>query len=253
VRLKMLAVIPAIVTTVGCMQAERLIKINGDGSGTIVDTVRLGDQARGMLAGMEQMDKSSPAEKKAKKDAKLKDAAAKMGPGASFVSSATTPDGGERITWAFTDITKLKIDRSASSGDVDSQSKPGDLLTFRFAKSPGGATLTVVNPKPDPGKAKPPSKPGDNAAQTAQLKMMLAGLKMTTAVEVNGTVVKSDSPYVAGPVVTLMSIDFDQIDDASFKKLDGLGDPSELDPKTLAGLKGVKMTSGDVAIEFKPR
>jgi hypothetical protein len=250
----MLAAVPVVLATIGCIQSERLIKINGDGSGTIVDTVKLGDQAKGMLAGMEQMDKTPAAEKKAKKDAKLKAAAAKMGTGVSFVSDVATPDGGEKITWAFTDVTKIKIDRTASSSDMDSDSKPGDLLTFRFAKTPGGALLTVVNPKPEPKPAKPAgAKPADNSAQMAQMKVMLAGLKMSTAVEVNGTLVKTDSPYVAGQVVTLMAIDFDQVDDASFKKLEAVSGPSELDAKTLAGVKGVKMAPGDVAIEFKPR
>jgi hypothetical protein len=255
-RLKTLAALPAILMTVGCLQSERLIKINGDGSGTIVDTVKLGDQAKGMLAGMAQMDKTPAADKKAKKDAKLRAAAAKMGPGVTLVSAEATPDGGERVTWAFTDISKIKIDQSASSSDMDSTSKPSEQLTFRFAKSPAGVVLTVVTPKRSPSSpnaAKPAPKPEEAAAQITQMKAMLAGLKLSTGVEVNGTLIKTDSPYVAGSVVTLMAVDFDQLDENSFKKMSSVSDPSELDAKALAGIKGVKMTTGDVNIEFKPK
>ena len=47
-RASRLLVIPALLATVGCMQGQRLIKVNADGSGTIVDTVKLGEQARSM-------------------------------------------------------------------------------------------------------------------------------------------------------------------------------------------------------------
>ena len=70
-RVSRLMLVPALMLAAGCMKGQRTIKVNADGSGTIVDTIKLGEQAKGMLASMESMDKATPAEKKAKKDTKL--------------------------------------------------------------------------------------------------------------------------------------------------------------------------------------
>jgi hypothetical protein len=256
--LKCLAFLPAALLTVGCMQSDRLIKINGDGSGTIVDTLKLGEQAKGMLAGLEQMDQTPAAQKKAKKEARLKAQGTQMG--TTFVSEQTTPDGAEKITWAFTDISKVKVEPFVSNPDMDSKpTSPGDLLGFRFAKGPNAVLTVVTPPRPSPAAAKPGAakpaakKPDENAAQKAQMKAMLAGLKVSLEVEVNGTLVKTDSPFVVGNVVTLMAMDFDQIDDAAMEKLDAMGDPTKMDPKVMEGVKGFRMITGDTAIEFKPR
>jgi hypothetical protein len=254
VRLNVFAALFAASMTAGCIQSDRLIKINGDGSGSVIDTVKLGEQAKGMIAGLEQMDKTPPAEKKAKKDAKLKEQAVKMG--VTFVSDVKSPDGTEKITWTFTDANKVKLDKVATTGDMgDTKGGSEDWIAFRFAKTPAGALLTVVSPKPVPPSPGPKKeqKPEEKTAQRAQMKALLAGLKMSMSVEVNGTIVKTDSPYVAGNVVTLMSLDFDQMDENGLDKLQAMDDPSKMDTKALAGVKGVKFNLGDVAIEFKPR
>jgi hypothetical protein len=253
-RIGRLLVVPAVLMTVGCMQGERIIKIKGDGSGTIVDTVKLGDQAKAMLGGMEQMDTTPADQKKAKKDAKLKAKAVAMGPGVTFVSVETMKDGSERVTWAFQDITKVKIGTTPEVSDNDAKSSD-EPLTFRFAKTGGHSVLTVVSPPKKPTKAAsgPPAKPEEMAKQIAQMKALMAGLKMTTAVDVQGTLVKTSSPYASGARVTLQEIDFDQFDEATLKKLAAAPTPQDMDPKMLAGLKGLKFAQGDVVIEFQPQ
>jgi hypothetical protein len=235
-----------------------------NGSGTIVDTVTLGEQARSMLEAMSEMDKSTPAEKKAKAEAKLKERATAMGPGVSLVSyQASVKGGAEKITYAFTDVNKIRIDSSPDPSENDSKSEAKQPLTFRLEKKGGSNVLTVMGagPKPHPKKdtASPDSKEAAEAAAKMQagamamMKTMMKGLRMTTLVEVGGKLVKTSSPYVQGSTVTLLDVDFDQLvaDEASFKKLNELGDPQSLDPAMLKGLKGIKVqTTPETTIEF---
>ena len=73
-------------------------------------------------------------------------------------------------------------------------------------------------------------------------------------IEVDGRLVKSSSPYVAGSRVTLLKIDFDEItaDEASFKRFASAGDdPKSMDASALKGIKGLQVSSEpEVVIEF---
>jgi hypothetical protein len=246
-RVSRLMLVPALLAAAGCMQGQRLIKINADGSGTVVDTIKMGEQARSMMASMEEMDKTPAAEKKAKKEAKLKEKATAMG--LTFVSTETGKDGTEKTTWSFKNVSQIKIDPTPTPSDADSSSKE-DPITFRFAKSGADSVLTVVFPKAKPATGpKEGPKPEEQTQAVAMMKGMLAGLKMSTAVEVNGKLVKTSSPWSAGSVVTLMEIDFDQMDEAGMKKLAASGKEAP-SPAALKGVKGLKVLDGEVSIEF---
>ncbi len=92
------------------------------------------------------------------------------------------------------------------------------------------------------------------------MKQMFKGLHMGMAVDVEGKVVKTNSPYVEGSKVTLMDIDFDPLlsDEKGFKALSAkmetaMGD----DRKTMEALKGIKglkiTTDPEISIEFAPK
>jgi hypothetical protein len=259
--------VPAALVAAGCIQGQRTIKVNADGSGTITDTVTLGEQAREMMSAMSEMDKSTPAEKKAKKDAKLKSLADAMGPGVTVAAfEPSVKDGPEKVTYAFKDISKLKIDITPDMTEGDSKQEAKEPLTFRFEKKGGNSVVTVLGAGPKPGEKKaekPADEGGKEGAEAAakmqaqamvMMKTMMKGLKMTTVVEVNGKIVKTNAAHVEGPRVTLLDMDFDQIaaDEANFKKFSAAGDdPKTMDPKMLEGLKGIKVqTVPEVSIEF---
>ncbi len=261
-RLIPVACLPLLLVTAGCLQGERLIKVNADGTGTIVDTITLGEQARGMIDALSGMDQSTPAQRKAKTEAKLAARAAAMGPGVKLVSYHSVKDGPEKTVYAFNDIRKLKIDAKPDPADNDSKSESKEALSFRLEKKGGNSVLTIVGAGPKPG-AKPEAKEQSKEAAEAAAKMqagamammktMLKGLRMTTLVEVGGRLVSTSSPWVQGSTVTLMDIDFDALvaDEASMKKLNALGDPQTLDPSELKGLKGIKVqTTPETTIEF---
>jgi hypothetical protein len=91
----------------GCIQGQRAIKVNADGSGTVVDTTKL----IGMAAAMKDMGNSSSAQAKVNREAALKKKATAQG--LTFVSVATDADGVEKVTYKFADITKTQLNRSA--------------------------------------------------------------------------------------------------------------------------------------------
>jgi hypothetical protein len=246
-RIGSLAIVPVVLATVGCFQGQRTFKVNADGSGTIVDTVKLGEQAKGMLEGMAQMDQSSPAEKKAKKKAKYDAAAAAMGTGVTFVSAVPSKDGGVVTTWAFQDIKTLRA-VAMPSPDADSTSKD-EPLTFKLTKNAAGnSVLTIVSaPKKAPETAAPKKSPEDITKEIAMMKGMLGGLKIKSVVEVNG-LVKTSSPNAAGSVVTLMAVDFDALDAATLQKMASMPGPPT--PEQMRGLKGVTVSPDEVTIEF---
>jgi hypothetical protein len=251
---RLMMVAPVVLLSVGCFQGQRTFKVNADGSGTIVDTTKLGEQAKGMLAGMEEMDKSSPAEKAAKKKAKLAEKAAAMGEGVTYVSTVSGKDG-DVVTYAFKDITKVRA--SSMPSPDDSATSKDEPLTFRFTKSAAGnSVLTVVSPKEKPAdpaakaEAKPKKKPEEIQQEITMMKGMMAGLKIKSVVEVNGKIVKTSSAYAVGPAVTLMEMDFDALDMAALQKLSEGGPGGPPTPAMMKGIKGIKVSDPEVTIEF---
>jgi hypothetical protein len=248
---------PAVLVATGCLEGQRVIKVGADGSGTIVDATRLGAQARSMLAAFEQMDQSSPAEKKAKREAKCQERAAAMGEGVGFVSLEASADGYDRVTYRFAEVGKLKIGMTPDPPSSDT--KPGEgkeePLTFRWTRQGGSAVLTVVYPPRKKDAEKKVPTPEEIQQGMTMMRGMLAGLKMKTVVEVAGDIVKTTSPHVQGRTVTLLEMDFDQLtaDEAAFRKFVALSDdPGSFDPKDVQGLKGIKVpASPEVTIEFR--
>lgn len=241
----------------GCIQGQRTIKVNADGSGTVVDTTKL----IGMAAAMSEMGESSSAQAKVNREAELKKKATAQG--ITFVSIEKTADGAEKVTYSFKDITKATLNRSAEmpneKKDKDAAVSKDDLLTFRLARAGDKSTLTVVVPKDQPSEKKAAAKKDEKAPSAeekqqgmAMMKGMLAGLKVSTVVEVAGRIVKTTAPYPPqGSTVTLMEMDFDQMGEDGLTKLmdmdDSSGPPT---PEQLKGLKGVKFTEGEIVIEF---
>jgi hypothetical protein len=239
----------------GCFQGQRVITVNADGSGTIVDTLTFGEQLKAMMAAAADKDKGTEKEKAA---------AAAMGPGVTFVSQEKNPDGsGFKTSYAFKDISKIKVeispgpDSGESKGEQKDKSEP---LNFRFARQGGKSVLTVVQPQPKKtdAQAKPPEGMQEMAmSMWTMMKGMMKGLKLKTVLEVNGKIAKATSPYVQGSSVTLLEMDFDQItaDDANFKKFTQAGDdPSTMNPKALQGIKGMKINPDqEVVVEFTPK
>jgi hypothetical protein len=251
-RFRSLALVPAAVLAAGgCIQGERLIKVNADGSGTVEDTMNYTAEAKEMKASFEAMDQTPAADKAKKKKEKLGALATGMGEGVSLVSADSTKDGGEKTVYSFKDINKVNLGCFPSSSD-ETPGKKSDDYTFKLAKQGGRSVLTVSEP-PSTATAKKPEKTPtkeEQAQAETMMKKMMAGAKVACRVVVNGTISKTNSAYQAGSTVTLMEIDFDQLaaDPGSLAKLASFQDKPS--PKDLAGVKGLKAATSDVVVEF---
>lgn len=242
----------------GCIQGQRAIKVNADGSGTVVDTTKL----IGMAAAMKDMGNSSNAQAKVNREVELKKRATAQG--LTFVSVENATDGSEKVTYSFKDVTKTTINRAVDfpnekKDEGDAAAKKEEALAFRLARAGDKATLTVVVPKDKADasakkgeKTEKKSNPEEEKQAMAMMKGMLAGLKLGTVVEVNGKIVKTTAPYPpVGSVVTLMEMDFDAMGEDGLARMAALQDqPNPPTPEQLKGLKGVKFTEGEIVIEF---
>ncbi|MBI3855549.1 MAG: hypothetical protein HY293_07635 [Planctomycetes bacterium] len=219
----------------GCFTDETVMKVNADGSGTLVVTTQMKTTSIQKMKEMAKAfggDNAKEPEFFSEKDAKEK--AAKLGEGVEFVSCEPVKgkdSEGQKVTYSFKDITKLKLNEMSDppggggAGGFKAQAKKSDPITFKFAKlANGNSLITVVNPSKEP-KAAPapetPAPPGDvPEEQLGMMKEMMGGLKVSIRIDV-GKLVKTNSPHASGSSVTLIEMDFDKIiaDLPKFKKL----------------------------------
>ncbi len=282
------AAVLAAASLTGCITFLTDIKLRGDGSGTMVQTMTMNpEQMKEMMEGIakqmgattkepKEESKKEPPKKEEKGPFKvddLKGKAVDMGEGVTFVSAEeidTKTAVGVRVTYAFKDINKLAMNPkpAAALGAAGAGASSEDALKFRFSRLPNGnALLKVILPPPKPKSAQeeppsppPPVSPEASAEQMAMMKQMFKGLHMGVAVDVEGKVVKTNSPYVDGSKVTLMDIDFDPLL-SDVEGLKGLNEKIEAakgdDLKTLEAMKGIKglkiTTEPEISVEFSSK
>ena len=85
------------------------------------------------------------------------------------------------------------------------------------------------------------------------MKKLFDGLKVAIDVDVLGTIVKTNSPYVQGSNVTLLEMDFSQLL-ANDQLLAQIGEPGSIEEakQMLKNVKGFKVNlDREVTIEFK--
>jgi hypothetical protein len=261
----------------GCIQSSTLIKLKPDGSGTIEQTLTMNADAVAQFSALGAMSDDKNKDKKPGgidnlfSEADARAAVSKMGEGVTFVSSQKidTPERkGMKAIYAFTDVRKLSVSEMTMPAGADSGASgaagaaPKDPpVTFTFKQLPGGnALLTILQPGVDKAMTNPQAKPDTAAdpkmgAQGLEMaKAFMKGLKIDVAIQVP-RVVKTNSAYVDGGTVTILSMDFDKV----------LADPSAIEKlnkaKTLADskallkdVKGIKVNlEPQVTIEFAGR
>lgn len=264
-----LALVAALaVATSGCITALTTIKLRPDGSGTIDQVLSMNAAAAAQLAEMAKGfggdGKAAAAEPEFFTEKEMKEAAAKFGEGVTFVSSKpikTADRVGRIATYQFADISRLKIEQKPQTGDMPGASGDGakeDVL-FRFARRPAGTSqLTVVFPEAKFDEARKNAAGGNGGkkvdpGQLEMMKKLFDGLKIAIDVEVLGTIVKTNSPFVQGSKVTLLEMDFSELI-ANDKLLSQVGEPKSIEEakRLLKDVKGFKVNlDREVTIEFK--
>jgi hypothetical protein len=258
-----------------CFAVDMLVKVKGDGSGTVEKTVTVNPMMLGELAQAKGGTVKDPSKMTDQEllagpfdPAELKKEAARMGEGVTLVSATPVREKdrlGVHAVFAFKDINVIKLNQKpmADAGGA-AKSSPSDDLRFNLTKQGGHSVLKVMS-KGLELKSSGPKPVGTPAAGMDQMakgmlemmKPMLKGLRVTIGIEVDGTLLKADSPYVAGNRVTYLDLDFGALL-ADEKALQALGDqmdaPLEQQKAALAKVKGMKVhLEPEMVIEFQPR
>jgi hypothetical protein len=262
----------------GCITSTTVIHVNADGTGTIESRATMPSaalaQLRQMASGLSSRPDQAPFDPFATD--RWQAAAAKMGEGVTLISAdrIATPDvEGVKAVYAFQDISKVVLNQrpdvgEAVSGRVGGLSVGGggpEDVSFRLIHQPGGnAVLTVIFPAPagsapySGGAAGGAPTDGMKSASPQNLlilQQLLKGLKISIAVEPNGRLVRTTSPFVDGEKVTLLELDFDALaaDPARLLAMQNVTSVEQA-KQTLRDVPGIKVNQErEVTIEFVPR
>ena len=281
-KLQYYAALASLALLTGCFQSDTLVTVQPDGSGTVTESFVLGkaalDQMKQMTASFAAGFPGAGITNAAKPfdvmdEQKLRAEAGKMGEGVTFVSAKRlTNDSGEgyNVTYAFKDISKLKLNQNKSGnlpqgpqGQSAANGNPAakdEFITFDFKKG-SVAELTIHTPAKSTGAAiepkeqKEPSAPDNDAMALQMMGPMLKDMRVTLDVQVAGNIEKTDAEYVDGPKVTLMAMDFNHLlaDPAKTKALaDAQPKGLEDTKKLMHSIPGMKAELKDtVRISFK--
>ncbi len=236
----------------GCLEMDTVLLVRPDGSGTLTETMLMGQMASQMMAGMGGHDGAPPADplKQAITKEKLAKKAAKLGAGVTVKSArvVTKEDGrrGTEIVYAFTDLNKFKLpmmqdmDKGPGKGPGGPGGAPGQpkkekkqefaKLTFVKATALTPAKLTIVMPKPKVGekgdKPPKPKQPKMDPQAKGMMKMMFAGMRIRLAVKIDGKIIKTNAthPSADGKGLTLVDFNFGKLiqDDEAFDKMEAM-------------------------------
>ncbi len=280
----------------GCFQSDTLVMVQPDGSGTVTESFVVGKAALeqlkqvavGLTASIQRGGATNAAAPfEVMNEKKLRADAGKMGEGVTFVSAKKlVNDFGEgyTVTYAFKDISKLKLNQNRAGNlpegprgdsDADNHPAPGspepdldrlvheaEYITFDFKKG-SVAELTIhtpaksagAAPTPAPKEVKASAAPDADAMQQMMLGTMLKDMRTTLAVQVGGKIEKTDAEHVDGAKVTLMAMDFNQLlADSAKTKAFVQAQPESLEDakKLMRSIPGVKAELKDtVKITFK--
>jgi hypothetical protein len=245
----------------GCFQMTTIMKLKGDGSGTIEHRMLFTKQALAQLkqfaalgGGRQAIDPTS--------EQQAQEMAAALGPGVTYVSSqpvSTAVGEGRDATYAFADVSQLRVSTQppppgGASIQAAGISTVGDTLTFSFARQPDGNSVLHVN-VPESSLVNSLSTNAAAPQQMSMIKSLLAGAHVLLAVEPDGRLVQTNSAYADGSRVTLLEVDLDQLlrDEALIGRVQAAKTPDEL-RAAIKDAPGLKLTlEKDIAIEFTPR
>jgi hypothetical protein len=253
-------ILSAALASGACFQMTTVLKIDGDGSGTIDHRMIYSTQALAQLRQFAAFGGGRGAALDPLSEDQFRSMAASIGPGVTYVKSdlITLPTGqGREATFAFTDVSQLRIStQPAAPGNIaitaGGLSTTSESITFSLTREPAGTTVLHIH-VPEPNFLDALGTPAA-ANQIGMVKTMLAGAKVLLLAEPTGALVKTSSPFVADGRVTLLEIDLDQVlkDETLLPRLQAAKTQDEA-KAIVQGATGLKINlDRDITIEFTP-
>jgi hypothetical protein len=240
----------------GCFQMTTVLKVKGDGSGTIdhrmLYSPRALSQMRSLGGGGQQVDPAS--------EDQARTLAGAIGPGVTYVTSTpiSTPAGqGRDATYAFNDVAQLRVSTQPAAPPglpINAPALKGDAetVTFSLTQNPNGNAVLHIH-VPEPNFLDALGSKGA-ASQIPMIKTLLGGARVLLAVEPDGTLVRTSSPFVDGGRVTLLEVDLDEVlkDETLIARLKAATtqDEAKAAVRAAAGLK-INLDR-EISVEFTP-
>jgi len=241
----------------GCVDVEKVITLNADGSGTLVETALL---TKDLFKDFEESSKQEAQSGQLQPrwtwidKNLLRDRAPALGAGVTFVSAKRVSSDkfeGWSATYTFTDIGKLKVDQSpfplGPHAWIDGTVSPNDIpVPIRFEFQKGSPSELIVDLAPSNASRKEP--PGlqpdpERVKEFADLLgRMLKDARIAIAIDFPSAIVQTDAHFHEGRRVTLMDLDFNKLlaDPERTRKLSASMD-RDLDRRIFEGVPGVKV------------
>jgi hypothetical protein len=257
-------ILTATLASSACFQMTTVLKVNGDGSGTITHRMVYTKAALAQLKQFAALGGRTNGSADPLSEQQARDMTASIGPGVTYVSSelVTTPLGqGRNAVYAFSDVSTLRIStQPAAPGGLNiktpgfsTQPSPSESITFTLThEGNGNAVLHIHVPEPNYlGFFGSPQA----AAQIGMIKTTLAGARVELAAEPAGALVRTSSPFVEGQRVTLLDIDLDTVlaDETLLPRIQAVAATPADAKAVLLAAKGLKINlDPEITIEFTP-
>lgn len=270
---RFLCAIIASIFLFGCFQTETVIRLKPDGSGVVEETFLL---SKDFLESFQEIMKGFDETGKEKPDpiqGMIKEARARenqYGPEVKFVSATplkTETQGGYKAVYAFKDINKLKINQNPGKktekpGGVDPLPTKEENILFHLSKG-AVSTLTVTMPE---SKDKEKKETGVQKKETLdkgpadpkvleQMRTIFKDMGIRIAIEIEGTIIKTNATYRKKSVLTLVELHFGKLIENKdiFEKVAAAQPKTIEEAKELVkGIEGLKIEMvNPVVVEFK--
>jgi hypothetical protein len=244
-----------------CFQMTTVLKVNGDGSGTITHQMVYTKAALTQLKQFAAFGGGRGGGADPLSEQQARDMTASIGAGVTYVSSEliTAPLGqGREAIYAFTDVSTLRIStQPAAPGGLTVKtqgfSTESESITFTMTHEANGNAVLHIH-VPEPNYLDFFGSP-QAAGQIGMIKTMLAGARVLLAAEPTGGLVRTSSPFVDGQRVTLLNIDLDTVlaDDTLLPRIQAVAATPAEAKAVLLSAKGLKINlDSEITIEFTP-
>jgi hypothetical protein len=249
------------------MDLEKVITLNADGSGTLVETGIVTNEEvkrREETAKLSKEPNPDDAAFKWIDEIQLRERAPELGEGVTFVSAKRVSNDkgrGWTATYAFPDINKLKLDQNLITLETNAP-RPGDVskgiptpIQFKFHKgSPAELTVNMTAPAPsrkDLAALPPPAVRRKDETADLIVRILESEFKdarIAIMIDFPSGIIKTDARFHEGRRVTLMDLDFNKLraEPGLEKKVSEFMDSPYFNRKIFAGVPGAKVDLNNV-------
>ena len=252
----------------GCIQVNTKVNLNKDGSGTVEESFLMKSTVVKMMKDFVlAFDSTKTNDFNLFNEDELKDKASNYGEGVTYKSGEKfSSEGyeGYKVTYAFSDINKLKLNLSPEDkvpfGEEITTKENGsdeETLNFNFTKG-DPSSLVITLPKPEEKSEDATTVVQDSSAtmdttmNTDQLQKvmdMFDGMKISLSINLQDQIKETDASYVNGSNVTLMEIDFSEL----IKNKQIIEDLNKSKPESLEKFKEIIGDVPGIKIETKEK